>query len=113
MCSATPSPTICSIVIRGLSDPNGSWKTTCIRRRIARNVVRLASSRRVPSSVTSPAAIGCSASSAIPSVVLPDPDSPTMPSVSPRFNASVALRTAWNTSLPNQPLVDAKSTLTS
>ena len=38
-----------------------------------------------------PAAIGCSASSAMPSVVLPEPDSPTMPSVSPRRSSSVAL----------------------
>ncbi len=112
MCSATPSPTICSMVIRGESDPNGSWNTTCIRRRIARSVGRSASSIRVPSSVTLPAAIGCSASSAMPSVVLPEPDSPTMPSVSPRFNSSVALRTARNTSLPNQPRDETKSTLT-
>ena len=39
---------------------------------------------------TSPPAIGCSASSAMPSVVLPEPDSPTMPSVSPRRSCSVA-----------------------
>ena len=49
----------------------------------------------------------------MPSVVLPDPDSPTMPSVSPRFNSSVASRTARKTSLPNQPLADTKSTDTS
>ena len=84
-----------------------------MRRRIARSVARSAPSRRVPSSVTLPAAIGCSASSAMPSVVLPDPDSPTMPSVSPRFNSSVASRTARKTSLPNQPFADTKSTSTS
>ena len=49
----------------------------------------------------------------MPRVVLPEPDSPTMPSVSPRLSSSVALRTARNTSLLNQPLPATKSTLTS
>ena len=62
------------------------------RRRCAR--------RRAPSS---PSAIGCSASSARPSVVLPEPDSPTMPSVSPRRSSSVARRTASKRRLRNQP----------
>ena len=35
MCSAMPSPTIWPTVMRGLSDANGSWNTTCMRRRIA------------------------------------------------------------------------------
>ena len=47
--------------------------------------------------------MGCSASSAMPSVVLPEPDSPTMPSVSPRRSCSVAWRTASNWRLRNQP----------
>jgi hypothetical protein len=100
-------------VIRGLNDAKGSWNTTCMRRRMARRVVRLALSRRTPSRVTLPAAIGCSASSAMPSVVLPDPDSPTIPSVSPRRSCSVAWRTAVKAWRPNQPLREEKSTVTS
>ena len=73
---------------------------------------RSALSMRSPSRRTLPAAIGCSASSAMPSVVLPEPDSPTMPSVSPRLSASVALFTAWNWRLPNQPSRNAKLTPT-
>jgi hypothetical protein len=49
----------------------------------------------------------------MPSVVLPEPDSPTMPSVSPRLSSSVACRTAWNTSRLNHPFPVEKSTLTS
>ena len=67
---------------------------------------------RVDPRKTRPPARGCKASSAIASVVWPDPDSPTMPSVSPRRNSSVASRTAWKTSLPNQPRRDANCTTT-
>ena len=101
------------IVMRGLSEPNGSWKTTCMRRRIARSVSRSALSMRAPSSVTAPSAIGCSASSAMPSVVLPEPDSPTMPSVSPRRRRSVARRTASKRRCRNQPRETSKLTRTS
>ncbi len=83
-----------------------------MRRRIARSVLRSALSMRAPLRLTLPAAMGCSASSAIPSVVLPEPDSPTMPSVSPRLSASVALFTAWKCRLPNQPWRNSKLTPT-
>ena len=39
----------------------------------------------------------------MPSVVLPEPDSPTMPSVSPRRSCSAACRTAAKLRLSNQP----------
>jgi hypothetical protein len=83
-----------------------------MRRRIARNVGRDAPSSRVDSRKTLPPASGWSASSAMPSVVLPDPDSPTMPSVSPRRSSSVASRTACRTSFPNHPRRDANCTTT-
>ena len=91
-CSASPSPTIWPTVMRGLSDANGSWNTTCMRLRIARSVARVgvvdALRRRTRSS---PPRSAASASSAMPSVVLPEPDSPTMPSVSPRRSCSVGV----------------------
>jgi ABC-type glutathione transport system ATPase component len=43
---------------------------------------------------------------------IPEPDSPTMPSVCPRFNSSVARLTARNWRLPNQPSFNAKFTST-
>ena len=48
----------------------------------------------------------------MPSVVLPEPDSPTMPSVSPRRSSSVAARTASNAPLRNQPRETSKLTRT-
>ena len=46
----------------------------------------------------------------MPSVVLPEPDSPTMPSVSPRRSCSVALLARrWNWRLPNQPSRDGEA----
>ena len=84
-----------------------------MRRRIRRKCSRSASSMRSAPTRTSPDAIGCSASSAMPSVVLPDPDSPTMPSVSPRRSCSVAPSTASKYRLRNQPPPTWKLTFTS
>ena len=53
--------------------------------------------------------VGCSASSAMPSVVLPEPDSPTMPSVSPRRSCSVASRTASKLALAEPALAGSGS----
>ena len=48
----------------------------------------------------------------MPSVVLPEPDSPTMPSVSPRRSVSVAALTAANRRLRKSPSPNAKLTPT-
>ena len=90
--SLTRLPTVC----RGLSDWYGSWKTICTRRRSARAFVCASGS---PSNRTSPPVGGCRPSSARPSVDLPQPDSPTMPSTSPRRQCrstpSMPARPAW------------------
>ena len=98
--------------MRGLSDANGSWNTTCMRWRIRRSVSRGALSMRSSPRWISPSAIGCSASSAMPRVVLPEPDSPTIPSVSPRRSFSVAALTASKRRFLNQPSLIVKLTWT-
>ena len=69
--------------MRGLSEENGSWKMICICWRNGRSSVlpRWVMSR--PSSRTVPAVGSIRRSTARPTVVLPQPDSPTSPSVSP------------------------------
>ena len=74
-------------VMRGDSDPNGSWKTSCSSRRSGRIASRSSfEMSRSPKRMTP--SLGSSRSSARPSVDLPEPDSPTMPMVCPRFSAS-------------------------
>ena len=89
--SATSAP----IVIAGLSEACGSWKTICSRRRSGRSsaslrpveLLALEPDRARRSASTSP-------SSVRPSVVLPDPDSPTSPSTSPWRRSSETPSTA-------------------
>ncbi len=78
--SARVSPT----VRRGLSEFAGSWNTMAVRRRSAFRSARRPSETASPSSTTWPPEIGSRPRSARPSVDLPDPDSPTIPIVSPR-----------------------------
>ena len=68
-------------VIRGLSDEYGSWKTIWILRWSARE---RRSGRTLPSMQIWPLSGCCSPASALASVDLPDPDSPTSASASPR-----------------------------
>ena len=66
------------------SEPNGSWKISCISRRVAAQ--RVAVERQQIVAVEAHRARRSARSGAArrrPSVVLPQPDSPTMPSVSP------------------------------
>ena len=74
--------------MRGLSEVNGSWKIICISRRSARS----SAGRRRPISISAPPAVRMKMSPAVGSialrmqravVVLPQPLSPTRPSVSP------------------------------
>ena len=102
-CRARPSPTICSMVMRGDSEPNGSWNTTCSRERKVLRSRRETSSRLLPRNWISPALRRCRFSTAWASVVLPEPDSPTMPMVSPSRSAKFTPLTAANWSRPNQP----------
>ena len=72
---------ICSIVRRGESDESGSWKTTWMSLRILRRSARPVFQLFPPTS-TSPSA-PINPSTAMARVVLPEPDSPITPSVSP------------------------------
>ena len=71
--------------IRGSSDPNGSWKMICARRRKSRSSFRDAVSTSRPSNRTEPEVAGRSRRISRASVLLPEPDSPTRPSTSPRW----------------------------
>ena len=85
---------ICLTDRRGLSDENGSWKTTCICGRNGRISAFDLVSSRLPFQSMVPPSLCMSFRMALPSVVLPEPDSPTMPSVSPLFNDSETSSTA-------------------
>ncbi len=62
-------------------------------------------SSRVPSNEMTPVA-RCSRSTARPSVVLPEPDSPTMPRVSPRFNVEARIAHGVEVVMPEPAALD-------
>ena len=82
-------------VIRGLSELYGSWKMTCMRRRIPRSSASESFAMSRPSKITSPLVGASSRRMARPVVVLPQPDSPTSPSVSPRRIEKLTPSTAF------------------
>ncbi len=103
-CSQIGSPTIRSTLMRGLSEANGSWNTTCISRRSRASAAGASSPMLRPSNSTSPALGSISRSSSRPSVDLPDPLSPTSASVSPGCTDSDTSSTARTTAArPNSP----------
>ena len=69
--------------MRGSSDAIGSWKTICRSRRIALRSPRVQRGAVVPSTEIVPLCGGSSSRISMSVVVLPQPDSPTRPSVSP------------------------------
>src|SRR5215510_3515461 len=77
------SPTIEPTVIRGFSDAYGSWKMICRSRRRARSDRLSLVVTFFPSNHTSPAVGSIRRRMHRPVVDLPQPDSPTSPSVSP------------------------------
>ena len=85
---------ICPMRLRGFSEANGSWKTICISRRTGLSFARLAVVMSVPRNVIVPPVGSMSRMSVRDSVVLPQPDSPTRPSVSPSRRCSVTSSTA-------------------
>ena len=91
--SARVSPTLRA----GLSEPYGSWNTTWISRPSARRRARLAWVMSSPSKTMRPALAGVWPSTTLPMVVLPEPDSPTRPTVSPRPMCRLTPLSAWNT----------------
>ena len=80
--------------IRGLRDDTGSWKTICILRRIFLSARPSSDATSLPSKSTCPSVAGSSRMTVRPSVVFPQPDSPTSPSVSPRRISRLTSSTA-------------------
>ena len=80
----SPSPMLSPMGVRGSSDAYGSWKMICIRRRYGLRRAPLSFGMSTPSNMIVPDVGSMSRSSSRPTVVLPQPDSPTSPSVSPR-----------------------------
>ena len=70
-------------VMRGLSEANGSWNTICIERRSGRSSALLRWVMSCPSIRIAPEVGSTSRSTLRATVDLPQPDSPTSPSVSP------------------------------
>jgi hypothetical protein len=70
-----------SIDIAGFSDVYGSWNTAWTS--TSRRCARVSPTIERPSNSMDPPVTGASPRIARPSVVLPDPDSPTRPTVSP------------------------------
>jgi hypothetical protein len=86
-------------VERGFSEPYGSWKIICTLRRISASAPPCSGAMLVPSTTISPAATGTSFMIALPRVDLPQPDSPTRPSVSPTARSRLTPDTARTTPL--------------
>ena len=85
---------------RGFSEENGSWNTSPIRRRNARAADPLAPNTSVPSSVAVPPSGRANPVNAAATVDLPEPDSPTSPSVAPRRTVNDTSRTACTVDRP-------------
>ena len=91
-----PSVNRSQMVMRGFSDAIGSWKIIWMlrRRSLASGFFRVGENSVSPSHFTAPAVGRSSPASTRPSVVLPQPDSPASPSVSPRAISSDTPSTA-------------------
>ena len=79
------SPTMKPTRLRGLSDAYGSWKIIIISRRTGRISLRVRFEMSLPSNVIFPAVGSSRRMITRASVDLPQPDSPTIPNVSPRL----------------------------
>ena len=81
-------------VLRGFSDEYGSWKIICASRRNSTSCFGLMSAISSPSNLIEPLVGSSRRSSSRPVVDLPQPDSPTRPSVSPRLTSNDTPSTA-------------------
>ncbi len=82
-CSRNGVPMIEPIVFRGFSDAYGSWKIICMSRRSSRSSLPLSVVMSWPSNQILPSVGSNSRITTRASVDLPQPVSPTRPSVSP------------------------------
>ena len=83
------------IVMRLFRLAYGSWKIICMRLRWSRSLRPLRLARSPPSYSTRPVVGRMSCRMARPVVLLPQPLSPTRPSVSPRLTSKVRPSTAY------------------
>ena len=83
------------IGVRGSRLAYGSWKMICIRRRYGFSAAPLSAVSSSPSNRIEPAVGSMRRRISRPTVVLPQPDSPTSPSVSPRRISKLTPSTAW------------------
>ena len=81
--------------MRGLSEANGSWNTICIERRYGRSAVLLSGAISSPSSLIAPLVGSTNRNTVRATVDLPQPDSPTSPSVSPAPSEKLTPSTAY------------------
>ncbi|CAM4138094.1 hypothetical protein ROMU108268_17700 [Roseomonas mucosa] len=88
------SPSVSPTVRRGFREVCGSWNTICARRWKRRRVAPRRAARSSPPKLTCPPSGESSPTSRRARVDLPQPDSPTMPSTSPRRTASDTPRSA-------------------
>ena len=79
-----PSTIAAPTVRRGLSERYGSWNTICTRLRCGRSARAESFATSAPSIRIAPPLGSISRAMQRATVDLPEPDSPTMPSVSPR-----------------------------
>ena len=89
-----PSASWLPTVRRGLSDEYGFWKTSWSRTSSAGRARRRRAVTGRPSNVTVPPVGGTSPTAARASVDLPQPDSPTRPTMRPRSTVRLAPATA-------------------
>src|SRR5439155_1278517 len=104
------SATIVATRMRGSSDAYGSWKTAWTERRYARSPSRPSVATSRPSKRMLPAVGFSSPRMSLDVVVLPQPDSPTRPSVAPAGIANETESTARTTpeDQPSAPLRTTK-----
>src|ERR1022692_4717922 len=95
LCTANGSPMIAPTRRRGFSEPYGSWKIIWISRRNGRMALRDRLVMLRPSNVAVPEVTGISPAMQRARVDLPQPVSPTRPSVWPLRTTSDTPSTAW------------------
>ena len=93
---------------RGLSDAYGFWKMIWMRRLYGMNSRADIARMSRPSKCAVPAVASCSRISVRPTVVLPEPDSPTRPSVLPLGRSNDTSCTARNSRRPKRPSREKK-----